>query len=495
MAEFATIVDVAAVQRLMDKFHAATGVPVSIITVEGEVLVGPGWQDACTRFLRACPEAARLCERSDRSIKDRLEEGTRFVTYTCPLGLVDAAAPIVVDGSHTASVFTGQFLFTVPDAAALDRFRAQAHRYGFEEEDYLEAIRSVPVIPETRLGPILELVSGFAEFIGEMGFASLMRVKAEGDLRKSEERFRSLVESYSDHMFMLDLEGVFLFSNNRTEGLSLVEGETPMGKRLEDVYPHDVAGSYRERFHEVIATGRPVRFEHSLPGGEGVRHHVDTLYPILKAGCLWAVGGICRDITVQKRAQDALIESRQQLFQAQKMDVLGTLVAGMAHEINNPVNLIMFNAPLMRKVWADLKPVLDAHAPEQPGRKYGGLTKEFLDANFDQLIADMELAAGRVSTIVAGLKGFSRRSDVREKETVSLNEGVGKRVAPASRHGAPGGSESGIRAGREASRLAGAPAEPRADRHESRPQRGPGHRPRPRAHIPWSRPGTGGGTA
>ncbi|MDX1708626.1 MAG: histidine kinase dimerization/phospho-acceptor domain-containing protein, partial [Desulfobacterales bacterium] len=59
-----------------------------------------------------------------------------------------------------------------------------------------------------------------------------------------------------------------------------------------------------------------------------------------------------------RHARKALRESQQQLQQAQKMETLGTLVAGVAHEINNPINLIMYNLPLIQKIWSDFLPLL-----------------------------------------------------------------------------------------------------------------------------------------
>ena len=51
-----------------------------------------------------------------------------------------------------------------------------------------------------------------------------------------------------------------------------------------------------------------------------------------------------------------------QLYQAQKMEALGALIAGVAHEINNPINLIMYNIPLLEKIWQDVLPVLNDQA-------------------------------------------------------------------------------------------------------------------------------------
>jgi C4-dicarboxylate-specific signal transduction histidine kinase len=120
-------------------------------------------------------------------------------------------------------------------------------------------------------------------------------------------------------------------------------------------------------------------------------------------------------------AEEALKESQQQLQQAQKMEALGTLVAGVAHEINNPINLIMYNLPLIQKIWSDFLPVLMDQRNNFPDQKFGGFTYEFLEDNLPQLIADMDMAANRVAKIVSDLKNFSKQSNVAEKSALQMN--------------------------------------------------------------------------
>jgi len=120
----------------------------------------------------------------------------------------------------------------------------------------------------------------------------------------------------------------------------------------------------------------------------------------------------------------ALREAEQRLQQAQKMETLGTLVAGVAHEINNPINLILYNLPLLQKIWTDLLPALIRLAESVPERKFGGFTADFLKDNLAQLVADMEMAANRVTKIVADLKNFSRQSNIAEKHLLNINTAV-----------------------------------------------------------------------
>lgn len=113
-----------------------------------------------------------------------------------------------------------------------------------------------------------------------------------------------------------------------------------------------------------------------------------------------------------------------QLFQSQKMEALGTLIAGVAHEINNPINLIIYNMPLLEKIWKDVLPVLDEQSRLEPRRKYGGLQYGFISHHLLQLISDMDMAAKRVASIVTSLKSFSKYSTQSDKMPIQINQAV-----------------------------------------------------------------------
>ena len=185
-----------------------------------------------------------------------------------------------------------------------------------------------------------------------------------------------------------------------------------------------------EWFLEVRDSGKvQTRYDFKLIIKKGDREQVtfwDTsIAPMLDpSGAVEGILILTRDVTDRKQAEEALRESQQQLYQAQKMDALGTLVAGVAHEINNPLSQVMFNMPLLQKLWLDLLPVLKEHSERNPDRKYGGLTYDFLAENLGQLLTDMEMAAKRVATIGSGLKSFARQSSVVDKRPIQINTAV-----------------------------------------------------------------------
>jgi signal transduction histidine kinase/ActR/RegA family two-component response regulator len=254
-----------------------------------------------------------------------------------------------------------------------------------------------------------QLISQQSQVTGEPSAAMI------GEL--SQAHFGGLVAASQDHIFVLSQNGTYLFSNDRVQQFDLRKGTELVGKRLQDIYRPDVCQLYREKLKEVMDNSEAVTFHYQKTFSQGKQYHRDTLYPIYKGRAVWAVGGVCCNITQQK-------EIEKQLVQAQKMEALGTLVAGVAHEINNPINLMLFNLPLLEKMWQDLLPVLDAHAEEMPGKKIGGLPLDFVKQNLPRLISDMEMAANRVAHIVSGLKGFARKSNPSEKSDIHVNVAV-----------------------------------------------------------------------
>jgi anti-sigma regulatory factor (Ser/Thr protein kinase)/ligand-binding sensor protein len=173
----ADLVDVPRLQALLDSLHEAFDCPTAIIDNEARVLTATAWQDACTRFHRLNMETRTQCEESDLHIYGELGQGSDAVSYVCPRGMIDCAAPIRIEGRHLGNVFIGQVFVKPPD---LEAYRIEAQRYGFDEESYIEAVARVPVISREELRRRLPFVRALAEMIAELGLARL-REKERGE--------------------------------------------------------------------------------------------------------------------------------------------------------------------------------------------------------------------------------------------------------------------------------------------------------------------------
>lgn len=188
---FTDVVDLQAVQGLLDTLSKATGLPVAVIDLDDRVLVASGWQDICVRYHRQHPETLQRCRESDGFIKKRLQEKgileEEYIVYECRNGLVDIAVPIFIGKQHLATLFQGQFLYEAPDEAC---FREQARQFGFPEEPYLESLRRVPVLSPERFREILSFHMQFLNHLVRMGEERLQRFEAQQALLEQKWRLQ-----------------------------------------------------------------------------------------------------------------------------------------------------------------------------------------------------------------------------------------------------------------------------------------------------------------
>ncbi|MEE4271125.1 MAG: PocR ligand-binding domain-containing protein [Thermoanaerobaculales bacterium] len=179
---FSDLVDTDAVRVMMEDFYAATGFVVGIVDRDGKIAVQVGYRDICTRFHRACGETERRCIASDTHINNRLQQGA-FVDYTCANGLIDAASPIIIDGEHLATIYTGQFFFDPPDRAF---FEEQARRFDFDRDSYMAALDQVPVVSRAQYESVMRFLTRFAELLAELGLQGKRRRLIEAAIRQAD---------------------------------------------------------------------------------------------------------------------------------------------------------------------------------------------------------------------------------------------------------------------------------------------------------------------
>ena len=124
-----------------------------------------------------------------------------------------------------------------------------------------------------------------------------------------------------------------------------------------------------------------------------------------------------RRLVAERRAK----LQQEQIFQAAKMASLGTLVSGVAHEINNPVTSVMLNAPIVQRVWKSIEPVLEKHCEEHGDFKVGSMSYNQLRDRVPRLLEDIADGAQRVKVIVGDLKDYARQAPAQMSDTVDVN--------------------------------------------------------------------------
>ncbi len=209
------LLDIPVFQDLSDSYYQLTGMPVAILDLKGEILIASGWQKICTNFHRKNKLTAARCLESDTKLASQLTKGLKFNIYQCKNGLIDVAAPIVIENIHFGNLYTGQFLFEKPD---IDFFSKQADAFGFDKTEYLNALKEVPVLSKDQIKKTMAYFTNLTVVIGSAGIDKIKLLDLNKNLEKQvrertmtlerEKKFSdSLISSLPGIMYVFDQFG------------------------------------------------------------------------------------------------------------------------------------------------------------------------------------------------------------------------------------------------------------------------------------------------
>ncbi len=185
--------------------------------------------------------------------------------------------------------------------------------------------------------------------VGVEGFCTdiTMQVEMEEALRQSEEKYRNLVENINEVIYSVDSTGVFTYISHAITRLGEYTPADLVGKNfLSFIHPDDL-DRITNRFVELSDNIRtPLEYRIMTKSGR-FRWVMSYSNPIVVGGEFQGVNGIITDIHDRKEAEAERERVQNQLVQAQKMEAVGTLAGGLAHDFNNMLGGIMGSLDLV----------------------------------------------------------------------------------------------------------------------------------------------------
>ena len=157
----------------------------------------------------------------------------------------------------------------------------------------------------------------------------------EGALRESEEKYRSLVESIDDSIYLIDKNCIYLFMNQKHLSRLGLQPEEFIGRTYGEFHSENDTREFDVIVQKVFETGRPIQLEHRSPKGNN-RHFLRTLSPVKDLdGKTRAITVVSKNITERVMTEDALRKSEEKLARAEKIEAMGLMAGGVAHDLNN----------------------------------------------------------------------------------------------------------------------------------------------------------------
>lgn len=303
-------------------------------------------------------------------------------------------------------------LLSVPTTQHLHTLQAAALQYSERHEARAQVYRLLLYLMAIALLGALQML--------------FTRLQAQARaLQTSEEHFRAITETASEAIISADQTWGIVSWNAAATAMFGYEVPEALGMSLLRLFP--------ERYHTTLTAGwlQGEVSWHSIPPVEliGVRKD-SSEFPLALSLSTWAteqgayMTGMLRDLTARKALEEQARQQELQLIQANKLTALGTLVSVMAHEVNNPNQLVLMNTQMLADTWNDALPILDAYAQQTENLQLGGLPYSEMRETLPLLIQDLHAGSQHIARIIDDLRDFARPDATRPQETVCLNDAV-----------------------------------------------------------------------
>ncbi len=171
LLEIKDVIDIALLQKFQDNFAESMDIASVTVDINGSPITKPSsYTNFCMNFTHSTKVGDDRCAESHRKGGEEATRTGRPYVYTCHAGLIDFAAPIMVNGKQIGTILGGQVLTSKPEES---KYRKTANEIGVSENGYIEAVKKVKITTEKNIKAAAEVLYIIANALSRIGYEEL----------------------------------------------------------------------------------------------------------------------------------------------------------------------------------------------------------------------------------------------------------------------------------------------------------------------------------
>jgi PAS domain S-box-containing protein len=380
-------------QRIQDGFAAATGVASILTLPDGTPITRMSNSTyLCKNLIRKTEKGCSNCFKSDAALGQYHPKGP-IVQPCLSGGLWDAGVSITVGDRHIANWLIGQVR---DETQTEEKMRLYAREIGVDEQIFIEAFRKVPSMSRVHFEEIAQSLFTLAGQLSTSAYQNIQQARfiAEEKKDKAElQRLSTAIEQSPEAVVITSPDGTIQYVNPAFKNITGYSGEEALGKNPRFLKSGQHGEPFYSSLWKTIQNGNiwAGRFINKRKNGELYTEEA-SISPVRDpSGTITGYVAVKRDITEE-------LSKEEQFRQSQKMEAIGQLAGGVAHDFNNILQAILgFSEILLSKLKTE--------------------TVEHRN------VTEIQKAAKRAAELTRQLLAFSRKQPV-NKNRIHLNAAV-----------------------------------------------------------------------